>query len=81
IAVTDVAPSTPVDSNAAANTVAEGAVVGSIVGITASSTAVNGPAVTYSLTGDSSGGGFAINAATGVITVADPSKIDYESAA
>src|SRR5207237_4787798 len=53
---TDVAPSTPVDSNAAANTVAEGAANGSTVGVTASSTDVNGPAVTYSLTGDTSGG-------------------------
>jgi VCBS repeat-containing protein len=81
IAVTDVAPSTPVDSNAAANTVAEGAANGTAVGITASSTDVNGPAVTWSLTGDTSGGGFTINATTGVITVADATKIDYESAA
>jgi VCBS repeat-containing protein len=80
IAVTDVAPSTPVDSNAAANTIAEGAAAGSTVGITASSTDVNGPAVTYSLVGDTSGGGFTINATTGVVTVADPTKIDYESA-
>ena len=35
--------------------------------------------MTYSLTGDTSGGGFPINATTGVITVADGSKIDYES--
>ncbi|MGX1349145.1 hypothetical protein AB7M49_002721 [Bradyrhizobium elkanii] len=78
--VTDVAPSAPVDNNAAANTVVEGAAVGATVGVTASSTDINGPAVTYSLTGDSSGGGFTINATTGVITVADPSKLDYESA-
>nr|WP_165123039.1 cadherin repeat domain-containing protein [Bradyrhizobium sp. 6(2017)]QIG91065.1 cadherin repeat domain-containing protein [Bradyrhizobium sp. 6(2017)] len=81
INVTDVAPSTPVDSNAASNTVAEGAANGSTVGVTVSSSDVNGPAVTYSLTGDTSGGGFTINAATGVITVADASKLDYESAA
>ena len=43
--------------------------------MTASSTDVNGPAVTYSLVGDTSGGGFTINSATGVVTVADPSKI------
>ncbi|UGY06314.1 beta strand repeat-containing protein [Bradyrhizobium quebecense] len=79
IAVTDVAPSTPVDSNVAANSVVEGAAAGSTVGVTASSTDVNGPAVTYSLVGDTSGGGFTINATTGVITVADPTKIDYES--
>ena len=81
IAVGDVAPSTPVDSNAAANSVAEGAAAGTSVGITASASDVNGPAVSYSLTGDTSGGGFTINAATGVVTVADPSKLDYESAA
>ncbi len=81
IPVADVAPSTPVDSDGATNTVVEGAAAGTPVGITASSTDVNGGAVTFSLTGDSSGGGFAINSATGVITVADPSKIDYESAA
>ena len=77
--MTDVAPSTPVDSNAGANTVAEGAADGSTVGITASSTDINGPGVTYSLVGDTSGGGFTINATTGVVTVADPSKIDFES--
>ncbi|MGY4424649.1 type IV secretory pathway protease TraF [Bradyrhizobium sp. JR6.1] len=80
INVTDVAPSTPVDSNAAANTVVEGATAGTAVGITAHAVDINGPAVTYSLTGDTSGGGFAIDAATGIITVTDPTKINYESA-
>jgi hypothetical protein len=79
ISVNDVAPSTPVDSNPAANTVLEGAAAGTSTGITASASDVNGGAVTWSLTGDTSGGGFTINAATGVITVADGSKIDYES--
>ncbi|HEY2248171.1 MAG TPA: cadherin domain-containing protein [Bradyrhizobium sp.] len=81
IGVTDTPPSVPVDSDAAANSVAEGAAAGSTVGVTASSTDVNGPPVTYSLTGDASGGGFTINATTGVVTVADPSKIDFESTA
>ena len=80
IAVADVAPATPVDSNAGANTIAEGAANGSTVGVTAASTDINGGAVTYSLTGDSSGGGFTINAATGVVTVADSSKINFETA-
>ena len=80
IAVTDVAPSTPVDSNAAANSVVEGAANGTAVGITASSLDINGPLVTYSLTGDTSGGGFTINATTGVITVANAAAIDYETA-
>jgi hypothetical protein len=79
IAVTDVAPTAPVDSNGATNTVAEGAANGSTVGITASSTDVNGPGVTYSLVGDTSGGGFTINSTTGVITVADGTKLDYET--
>ncbi len=79
IGVTDVAPSQPTDGNAAANTVAEGATAGTTVGVTAASTDVNGPAVTYSLTGDTSSGGFAVNATTGVVTVADATKIDYES--
>src|SRR6201995_67275 len=81
IAVTDVAPSAPADTNAGANTVAEGAAVGTAVGITAHSTDVNGGAVTYALTGDTSGGGFKIDASTGVVTVADPSKLDFESTA
>ena len=78
IAVTDVAPSTPVDSNAAANKVAEGAAAGTAVGITATSTDMN--PVTYSLTSDSSGGGFKIDPHTGIVTVADPTKIDYTTA-
>src|SRR4029077_5980908 len=80
IGVSDVAPTTPTDGNVAANTVAEGADVGTLVGITASATDVNGPAVTYSLTGDTSGGGFTVNSTTGVVTVADATKIDYETA-
>src|ERR1700737_494693 len=79
IAVTDVGPSTPTDSNASPNTVVEGAANGTTVGVTASSSDVNGPPVTYSLTGGTSGGGFTINSATGVVTVADATKIDYES--
>src|SRR6185369_11430284 len=64
IAVTDVAPSQPTDGNAAANTVAEGASNGTAVGITASSSDVNGGTVTFSLT-DDAGGRFAINSSTG----------------
>ena len=76
INVIDVAPSAPVDSNAAANSVAEGAAVNTLVGITVSSADVNGPAVTYSLVGDTSGGGFKVDPVTGVVSVADPTKID-----
>src|SRR5207244_13147191 len=79
IAVTDVAPSTPVDSDVSDNTIVEGASNGSTVGITASSDDLNGQSVTYSLTSDTSGGGFTINSTTGIITVADATKIDFES--
>ncbi len=57
----------------------EGAANGTTVGITASSTDVNGPAVTYSLTGDTSGGGFTIDRGDRRRTVADSTKIDFES--
>ncbi|MBS1191935.1 MAG: autotransporter-associated beta strand repeat protein [Rhodocyclaceae bacterium] len=66
------------DSNAAANTVAENAAVGTTVGVTALGTdADTGAAVTYALT-DNAGGRFAIDAATGVVTVAG--ALDYETA-
>src|SRR5439155_3891717 len=81
VAIADVAPITPADTNSSANIVVEGAAVGTVAGVTASSSDVNGGAVTYSLIADSSGGGFAINSTTGVITVANSSKIDYETAA
>ncbi|VVB43594.1 hypothetical protein RHAL8_00779 [Beijerinckiaceae bacterium RH AL8] len=81
IAVTDVAPSTPVDADATANSVVEGAVAGTYTGLTASSTDPNGPAVTYSITADTSNGGFAVDATTGAVTIANPTKIDYETSA
>jgi len=74
------APTTATDTNGAANSVAEGAAVNTLVGITANSTDAE-QAVTYSLASDSSGGGFKIDATTGVVTVADPSKINFETAA
>jgi CSLREA domain-containing protein len=80
IAVKDVAPSTPTDSDANPNSVTECAPNGTLVGITASSTDPNGPAVTYSITGDTSGGGFGINSSSGVVTLVDSTKIDYETA-
>ncbi|WP_210190269.1 cadherin repeat domain-containing protein [Bradyrhizobium sp. NAS96.2] len=80
IDVTDVAPSTPVDSDGSANRVAVGGPAGSYVHLTASSIDVNGPPVTYSLVGDTSGGGFTIDATTGQVTVADPSKIVFNPA-
>ncbi|MBA4192194.1 MAG: hypothetical protein C0467_29835, partial [Planctomycetaceae bacterium] len=79
IAVANANPGPVTDADAATNTVVEGAAVGTVVGITAAATDVNGPAVAYSLT-DDAGGRFAIDAASGVVTVADASLLDYETA-
>jgi Ca2+-binding RTX toxin-like protein len=68
------------DTDAAADTVGEGASNGDVVGITAfASDADAGDTVSYRLT-DDAGGRFAIDANTGVVTVADASLLDYESA-
>jgi len=68
------------DNNATANSVAENAVNGTVVGITALATdADTGATISYSLT-DNAGGRFAIDSSTGVVTVADGSLLDYESA-
>src|SRR5207253_2180146 len=80
IGVTDVAPSQPTDSVApAGGTVSEGAATGDLVAITAASSDVNGGTVTFSLS-DDAGGRFAINGSTGVVTVANASLLDYETA-
>ena len=49
------------------------------VGLTASSTDPDGDTLVYSIASDSSGGGFAIDSRTGVVTVADGSKLGYAS--
>ncbi|HXJ01237.1 MAG TPA: cadherin domain-containing protein, partial [Micropepsaceae bacterium] len=81
ISVTDVnefAVSTPVDSNATANAVNENVANGTLVGITAHASDADGTTntVTYSLTNDAAGR-FAIDANTGVVTVAG--AIDRET--
>ncbi len=70
---------TPVtDSNAAADFVLENSAIGSVVGITGLATDADGTdSVSYSLDNDA-GGRFAINATTGVVTVAG--AIDREAA-
>src|SRR5262249_33890263 len=79
IAVANVTPPTPVDCNGAVGgTVVEGAAAGTAVGITASSSDPNS-GVIYSLV-DDPGGRFAINATTGVVTVATGASLDYETA-
>ncbi|MCP3855902.1 MAG: cadherin repeat domain-containing protein, partial [Actinomycetia bacterium] len=66
------------ESNVAANTVAEDAINGTVVGITALATDPDGTAtVTYSLS-DDAGGLFTIDTNTGIITVAN--ALDYETA-
>jgi hypothetical protein len=78
--------STPVDSDAAADSVAENAANGTVVGITASATDADATTntVTYQLVdgvGDPVvGGPFAIDSNSGVVTVADNSQLDYETA-
>src|SRR5205823_7241936 len=62
-----------------ANGVAEGAANGTGVGITATSSDVDGGGVTLTLT-VRAGGRFAIDSSTGVVTVADGSLLDYETA-
>ena len=67
------------DSDAAANEVGESAANGSVVGVTALAT--DGDAtdtITYTLD-DDAGGRFAINASTGVVTVANNTLLDYET--
>jgi hypothetical protein len=76
----NVPPTTPTDIDGVADAVAEGAATDTLVGIIASATDTFAGTVTYSLIADSSGGGFKINATTGVVSVADGSRIDYESA-
>ena len=67
------------DANAAANSVAENSAIGTLVGITALACDADATtnAVTYSLD-NNAGGRFAINAMSGVITVAG--ALDYETA-
>ncbi len=71
---------TPSDSNAAADAVAENAANGTVVGITAFSEDKDATTntIAYSLTDDANGA-FKIDSSTGVVTVADGTKIDRES--
>jgi uncharacterized delta-60 repeat protein len=75
ITIANALPAATVDANSQANEVSEGAANGTVVGITASSTDTNGPAVSYSLI-DDAGGRFGIHPTTGVVTVANSALID-----
>jgi uncharacterized delta-60 repeat protein len=83
ITVNNVAPTQPVDDDPTESEVEENAANGTEVGIDVSSTDPNGAAaggnVTFSLS-DNAGGRFQIDAATGVVTVADGSLLDFETA-
>ena len=72
----------PTDANGSANAVDENAAHGTAVGVTAAASDADATtnAVTYSLT-DNAGGRFAIDANTGVVTVANGSLLDREAAA
>ncbi|MFN9750435.1 MAG: beta strand repeat-containing protein, partial [Planctomycetota bacterium] len=69
------------DTNAAANTIAENTANGTAVGITASASDADATTntITYTLD-DNSGGRFAINSSTGIVTVANSSLLNYEAA-
>jgi hypothetical protein len=68
------------DSDTAANSVAENAANGTLVGITALASDADGTdTVSYSLD-DDAGGRFTIDALTGAVTVLDGSLLDYENA-
>ncbi len=72
---------TPTDTNAAANSIAENSANGTLVGITAN--AFDSDATTNTITytlDDDAGGRFAIDINTGVVTVANSSLLNYESA-
>jgi hypothetical protein len=74
------APGAISDSDAAPDSVAENSANGTVVGVTALAIDPDvGDSLTYSLTNDA-GGRFAIDGATGVVTVADGSLLDFEMA-
>ena len=67
------------DSNSSTNKVVETAANGTQVGITAATSGLGG-SVSYSLT-DDAGGRFKINSSSGVVSVADGSRLDADQAA
>jgi Ca2+-binding RTX toxin-like protein len=80
LAVSNSAPGAVSDSNTADNTVAENAATGTLVGLTAlASDPDAGDNLSYTLV-NNAGGRFAINASTGVVSVADGALLDFETA-
>ena len=70
------------DNDGSVNAVAEDAADGDLVGLTALASDADGTnnAITYSLDDDASGR-FAIDSSTGIVTLADSSLLDFETAA
>ena len=68
----------PTDLTLSANTVAENAANGTVVGMVTGTDVDAGDTKAYSLT-DTAGGRFAIDTSTGQITVANGSLLNYES--
>jgi hypothetical protein len=58
----------------------ENSAAGTVVGVVAATDPDAGQTLTYAVTAGNESGAFAIDSATGVITVADASLLDYESA-
>ncbi|WGD49495.1 VCBS domain-containing protein [Bradyrhizobium sp. CB1650] len=74
------APTAPVDSDNAANSVNAHASNGTAVGLTAHSTDPDaGDSVTYHITGGTGGSLFAVDATTGVVSVANSANLDAGS--
>ena len=81
INVANVAPTAPADSDTSTpNEVIEGAAKGTSVGITASSSDINGTPIQYSLQ-STYGGRFAIDKDTGVVTVGNGALLNFEAVA
>jgi hypothetical protein len=72
-------PGTITDTNGGTNTIPENSANGTAVGVTAHAVDPEGDAITYSLT-DDAGGRFTINGSTGVVTVADGTLLNFETA-
>ncbi|MGQ0663031.1 MAG: beta strand repeat-containing protein, partial [Pseudomonadota bacterium] len=79
VRVTNVDESPGAASFTAGGTVPENSSNGTVVGTVAATDPDLGTGVTYSLT-DNAGGRFAIDATTGVVTVADGTLLDFETA-
>jgi len=71
--------SAPTDASISGSTVPENSPNGTVVGTVTGVDPDSGDTLTYSLT-DDAGGAFTIDPNTGVVTVADSSQLDFESA-